>query len=60
LHWVDVFAGAVYSLDPTGDGVPRRFEHGAELGALARVPAAGSSSPPAAPWSQPTSTAAGP
>jgi sugar lactone lactonase YvrE len=35
LHWVDVFAGAVYSLDPSGDGVPRRFEHGAELGALA-------------------------
>jgi sugar lactone lactonase YvrE len=35
LHWVDVFAGAVYSLDPAGDGVPRRFEHGAELGAVA-------------------------
>lgn len=35
LHWVDVFAGAVYSLDPAGDGVPRRFEHGTELGAVA-------------------------
>ncbi|HEY0278550.1 MAG TPA: SMP-30/gluconolactonase/LRE family protein [Solirubrobacterales bacterium] len=35
LHWVDVFAGAVYSLDPAGDGVPRRFEHGVELGAVA-------------------------
>ncbi|HJZ38709.1 MAG TPA: SMP-30/gluconolactonase/LRE family protein, partial [Solirubrobacterales bacterium] len=35
LHWVDVFAGAVYSLDPAGDGVPRRFEHGIELGAVA-------------------------
>jgi sugar lactone lactonase YvrE len=34
LHWVDIFAGAVWSLDPTG-GEPRRFEHGTELGAVA-------------------------
>jgi sugar lactone lactonase YvrE len=34
LHWVDIFAGAVWSLDPTG-AAPRRFEHGTELGAVA-------------------------
>ncbi len=34
MHWVDIFAGAVWSLDPSG-GEPRRFEHGTELGAVA-------------------------
>jgi sugar lactone lactonase YvrE len=38
LHWVDIFAGAVYSLDPAG-GEPRRFEHGTNVGAV--VPRAG-------------------
>jgi sugar lactone lactonase YvrE len=34
LHWVDIFAGAVWSLDPSG-GAPRRFEHATDLGAVA-------------------------
>ncbi len=34
VHWVDTFAGAVWSLDPTG-GEPRRFECGTDLGAVA-------------------------
>jgi sugar lactone lactonase YvrE len=33
LHWVDIFAGAVYSLDPAG-GEPRRFVHGTPVGAV--------------------------
>jgi sugar lactone lactonase YvrE len=33
LHWVDIFAGAVYSLDPAG-GEPRRFTHDAAIGAV--------------------------
>ncbi|HEY2053113.1 MAG TPA: SMP-30/gluconolactonase/LRE family protein, partial [Solirubrobacterales bacterium] len=33
LHWIDIFAGAVYSLDPSG-GEPRRFEHGAPVGSV--------------------------
>jgi sugar lactone lactonase YvrE len=34
VHWVDTFAGAVWSLDPSG-GESRRFEHGTDLGAVA-------------------------
>lgn len=34
LHWVDIFAGAVWSLDPAS-GAARRFEHGTDLGAVA-------------------------
>jgi sugar lactone lactonase YvrE len=33
LHWVDIFAGAVWSLDPSG-GEPRRFEHGTVVGSV--------------------------
>ena len=33
LHWVDIFAGAVWSLDPAS-GEPRRFEHGTVVGAV--------------------------
>ena len=33
LHWVDIFAGAVYSLDPAG-GEPGRFEHGTVVGSV--------------------------
>lgn len=33
LHWVDIFAGAVWSLDPAG-GEPRHFEHGTVVGAV--------------------------